>query len=219
MMQRPSKVHYNLEENTSILFFPDGTTGEYSVRGSLCFPILVENPVQHSHELVGYALLACQDVSSKVVTVFEQRSFTNIDPIVEDNIIKHDGLARWFNMNWNMYFGRKYYFQAESEITRKYRLDVSRSAMIEPKPSLIEVHIYENDNMNNLIWQYLKRGLLRFENKSPLHECLKSLQEGSKSVPPAILALQLLLCGIDRYPYKKRNEGRAYATAHNERTF
>lgn len=209
-MNRPINCLAELEHKTSILYFPDDTAGEYYMRGALCFPILVPKPgarPDESHmDIEGFALVAGQNVKTKVVHIFEQTTFNIIDPIVEGNIIRFPGLARWFNQNWTSYYARKYFWRQDYETAKKYRLDIHRSKHIEPKPTLIEVVTYDNDDMSHLIWQYVKLGRLVFEKYSPIHSALKTLQQGdTKHTIPAIYALQVLLCGLDRNPYHERS--------------
>jgi hypothetical protein len=207
-VEKPTNAHFNLEHKTSLLFFEDGKSGEYYVRGSVCFPMLVEHMVNGKviMEIDGFSMLAAQDVESKAVYIFEQQPFNIIDPIIEDGVIKHQGIARWFNRNWNIYYGRKYFYSDNFETAKKYRLDISRSKQIEPKPQLIEIITYQDEDMVHLIWQYMKLKRLFYEAGSTVHKALKDLNQTDKKVPPVIFALQLLLCGLDRHPYRVKGE-------------
>lgn len=211
-MIKPLSCSFNQENQTSILFFQeeDGQrAGEYLVRGAVCFPIMIESPGaregERLHDIVGFALLACQDVKTGVVTIFEQQEFAVIDHIIRDQRIEHKGLSVWFNQCWSRYFGRKYfYFHKDHEYARKFRLDIHRSVMIQPKPEMIELEIYDDSELNHVIWSYVKTQRLVYEKDSPLHIQMKILKDSDKIVHPAIYALQVLLCGLDRFPYRKR---------------
>lgn len=202
-MDRPYNRHFNAEQGTSILYFQgeDVPDVEAYVRGGICFPMFVETPTP---DVFGFAVLGCQDIKTGIVTIYEQRQFAVVDNIIEDSKILHEGIASWFNQCWTKYYGRKFFYAQDFETTRKYRLDISRSVMIQPKPEIIELETYENTDMLHILWHYVKMGKVRYESGSALHALLKDMQHGTKVVHPAIHALQMLLCGIDRFPYRKK---------------
>jgi len=214
-VNKPVSCSFNQDRQTSTLFFVDEAgkrAGEYYVRGSVCFPLMIESPGARDgarlHDIVGFALLACQDVETGVVTVFEQQEFAVIDHIIRDSEIAYTGLCTWFNECWSRYFCRKYfYFHRDHEYARKFRLDIHRSMMIAPKPEMIELEIYDDSELNHVIWSYVKTQRLVYERDSTIHVQMKQLRDGDKAIHPAIYALQVLLCGLDRFPYRKRTQG------------
>lgn len=200
-MDKPYNRHYNIEQSTVTLYYKDASHGEYCVRGGICFPMYVEYP---KPDVFGYAVLGCQDIKTGLVTIFEQQAFEVIDNIVKDGEILHEGIASWLNMCWSRYYGRKFFFAQDYELSRKYRLDIHRSPMIQPKPEIIEIEAYDEADMRHIIWHYVKMRKVKYEKGSELHKVLDVMKHGDKIVHPAVHALQMLLCGIDRFPYRKK---------------
>lgn len=203
-MDKPTGCQFIPERQTSILFFEDKDAGEYMVRGSVCFPILIDVPSSNTKDIVGYALLGCQNVETGVVHIFEQQEFSTIDHIITDQRITHKGLNVWFNMCWSKYFGRKFFYAQDYELCRKYRLDIHRSAMLNPKPEMIEIETHDSADMQHFIWSYIKNVRLVYESGSVLHNLLAQMKTNDKVTHPAIYALQVLLCAYDRFPYRKK---------------
>lgn len=201
-MDKPVSCKFIPERQTSLLFFKDKEAEEYCVRGALCFPVLVDAP--GGRDVVGYALVGCQDVKGGAVHVFEQKDFTVIDHIVKDGRIQHTGLSQWLNKVWSKYYCRKFFFSQDYELSKKYRLDIHRSVMVEPKPVMIEIETHDDYEMQHTIWSYVKTARVIMEAGSVLFQKLQQLKQGDKQVHPAIYALQVLLCGFDRFPYRKK---------------
>ena len=200
-MQKPYNRHFNAEQGTSLLYFKDAERGEYYVRGGICFPMFVDGTPP---DVFGYAVLGCQDINTGVVSIFEHQPYHVIDNIVENGEILHQGLASWFNLCWSRYYGRKFFYSQDYETSRKYRLDIHRSGMIQPKPEIIEIESYDEADRQHIVWSYVKMNRLRFEANSTIHIKLENMKRGDKTPHPAIYALQVLLCGIDRFPYRKK---------------
>jgi hypothetical protein len=209
-MERPINSHYNVERRTVTLFFNDGESGEYCIRGAICWPRPVEEMVTQNGQGVlvrkveGYALLGCQDIHTGVIWVMEEQPFVVIDSILDKGKITYEGLSLWFNRNWAKYLSKKYYFQDEYELSRQYRLNISRSKMIEPKPTLIQIDTTKDVDLTHSIWRFISLKQLRYDKTGYLYQKLNLLKQDDKSLNPAIYALQLLCFGFERYPYKER---------------
>lgn len=204
-MEKPYNRHYNTEQQTTILYFKDRGDMECRVRGGICFPMLVENPEPGVYgDVYGYAVVGCEDINTGIVHIFEYKKFHVIDNIVEDNKIIHEGVSSWFNMCWAKYYCRKFFYSQDYELSRKYRLDIHRSPMIQPKPEIIEIESYDEADRQHIIWSRVKTRKIRYESNSELYRLLELMKKGDKTVRPEIYALQVLLCGIDRYPFRKR---------------
>ena len=140
-MQKPIHRHFDTHRKTSRLYFDDTEPIECYMRGGICFPVkYVSNDRIHNN---GYAVLAGQDVKTNKIHVFEQMNWVTVDDILEiDNkTIKYPGLSHWLNMAWNKYFCRTFYYNQSEEHSRRFRLQILRSKMIAPKPSIVEVPI------------------------------------------------------------------------------
>lgn len=204
MIPKPTHRHYNLKRNTSLLYFDDNEFPiEFYMRGGVCFPIQYEI-LGRGMDTNGFALMAGLNLSTGVVTVFEQAQWVTIDDILdkENQTIRFPGLSHWLNMIWNQYFARAYYWCQEEELARRYRLQILRSMMIDPKPWFYEIHAMTPNDIVSCIWRYTKTGRIIIERDSELAAQLGQAQKGDKQILPAVYALGCCLTGIDLYPFR-----------------
>lgn len=171
------------------------------MRGGICWPVAVET--SGGTDVQGYAVLVGQDVKTKICWVFEQRDFVTVDHIIEDTKITYPGVSTWFNDCWSRYFGDKFYWNQDDELTRSYRIDVWRSDMIKPKPSLIEISWPDDRSVLHLVWKMVKTRKIRFDDGSMLHRQLGDAKKDDKKLKPAVHALSCALAGILRYPFRE----------------
>jgi hypothetical protein len=207
-MQKPVKVHYDQDRQTSLLFFDNRSDAwadpvEYQMRGGICWPKTVVFDI--GVEVEGFVLLAGINVKSREVRVFEQKSFVVVENIVAgDGTIEHQGIEQWLNTCWTRYFGTKYYWFQDRELTKKYRLEVLRSMAIQPKPQFIRVELSKDKEIPiHTIWKMLSLDKLKIERDSKLYKALEVTQKGQKEILPAVHALTVLLEGVERYPYRQ----------------
>lgn len=204
-MEKPYNRHFNTEQQTTILYFKEREDMECRVRGGICFPMFVENPEPGVYgDVYGYVVLGCEDINTGIVYIFEHKPFHVVDNIVEDSKIIHEGISSWLNMCWSRYYCRKFFYSQEYELSRKFRLDIHRSPMIQPKPEIIEIEAYTEPDRQRIIWERIKTKTIRYEKDSDIHRLIGLMRRGDKTVRPEIYALQVLLCGLDRFPYRKR---------------
>ena len=192
-MERPRKAHYNLKRQTSILYFSEGDLGEYYIRGGIFWP----------EEDNGFAILAGQDINDKKVHVFEEYSFLTIDHVFgPDQMIEFHGLAPFFGKCWSKYYGDKFFWNQPEETHKRFRLQVSRSQMVQPKPHFIEAPLSDADSARRLPFDYTRIGRLNMEEGSELHKQLEIAKHDEKAHLPAVFALGRLLAGFERYPFR-----------------
>lgn len=176
---------------------------EYSMRGGVCWPKLVERSGGHEYE--GFILVAGQDVRTKVVTVFNARKFQTVENIIEDDKIAFRGIADWLTKMWSKYFVRTYYWDQDFELSKTKRLEVLRSPMVNPKPQFVEVDISTTEEARMAMWRFVKLGKLNAGKKgTDLHEQIVSSKIIDRDSQPAVHALSCLLAGIERYPWRER---------------
>lgn len=205
-MRKPIERHYNEKNDTTVLFFSETEEGnEYYVRGGICFPITFERA--GVRDVQGCALLGGQDVRTKIITIFEQIEFVTIDNIIDDKtqMIEYYGLGSWLNKAWARYYARKFFYNQPFETAKKYRLEIIRSKMINPKPYLISVPFIDDDEAHHVIWKQVKTKRIKMKEGSILHEQLGVVKGGDKQMLPAVYALACLLIGIERFPYRKKD--------------
>jgi len=207
-MKKPIHRYFDNHRKTSWLYFDDEENPrECYMRGGICFPIRYESLMGIDNH--GYAIIAGQDLKTGIVHVFEQMNWVTIDDILakdESNAVKYSGLSHWLNMAWNQYFMQAFYFSQPDELSRRFRLQVLRSPMINPKPRFIEIHINNTDDLLSAIWHRIKTGLLEIEKDSEIASLLKETKVENKEIFPQIHALGCCLLGLEQYPWRKPYE-------------
>ena len=199
----PSRVHANAARKTSVLFFPDSAEGrEFYMRGAVCWPTLVDRE-DGSQDVQGYALMAGLEVATGFVQVFEETDFVTVEHILTpEQIIQHKGLAPWLNTNWSRYYGDTYFWRQGDELTRKYRLEVVRSPWCRPKPHFVEVEWQDEAEARQLVWRYVKLRRLGVARNGKLASAMQAAKMDKGAAAPALHALQCLLAGLERYPWR-----------------
>jgi hypothetical protein len=197
-MRKPIHKHLN-KDGSSRLFF-DGKTDyrDYYMRGGICWPVT---------DAPGYILLAGQDIETKKVWIFEEQEFLVINHILDEetSTIEYRGVAPFFVDCWARYFGRKYYWKQGWDLHRSFRLEITRSkAVINPQPIIVEIKWPDDSDVAALIWKYMQLGRLKVQKESRLAEELRGAATTDKEISPPIHALQCLLAGIEKYPWRKR---------------
>jgi len=212
-MQKPIHRYFDTHRSTSWLYFEAGDPKECYMRGGICFPFKYESLKGIDNH--GYAVIAGQDFKTDIVHVFEQINWITIDDILSKgasqeslpmNTIKYPGLSHWFNMGWNKYFIQTFYFNQPDELSRRFRLQIIRSKMINPKPRFVEIDINNKDDLLSGIWHRIKTGKLEIEKDSEIAEILKGTMIDDKEVFPQIHALGCCLLGFEQYPWRKPYE-------------
>jgi len=205
-MEHPLKVQADLNRKTSILYFPNGDSAEFYMRGGICWPITYE--CRGKMENNGFALMAGQDIKTQNIYVFEEISFVTIENILNQATgqIEFHGLSYWFNKVWSEYYARKYFWGQDETLHRRHYLKVIRSPIIEPKPGFIEVPISDPKDVTSSIFQYSQTDKLKIEKESQLAEQIKMIGPESNTQPPSVQALSFLLVGFEMYPWREPRE-------------
>jgi hypothetical protein len=238
-IERPNRRVIDAARRTVRLWFggtgpasPDGYAGqedishpldgEYYLRGGICWPVTVR--VGSECAAVGFVLLIGQNIVTGKRLVFEERSFSCVDPIINtDGRIEFDGVASWFNQVWTSYACRDYYWHQDEQTHKAYLLQVIRSLMIEPKPQFIEVPWQDEEQVTPLYWKYLNTDRLKYkaaahassgdyagQDGGELHGQLRQYQlaMGAEKIEsfPAVLALMCALAGMERSPWRERKK-------------
>ncbi len=207
-MQKPVRAYYDKTRQTSMLFFDKRSDAwadpvEYSMRGGMCWPKTVRFDI--GVDVEGFVLLAGVNVKTREVRVFEQRAFVVVENIIAgDGSIEHPGIEQWLNICWTRYFGRKFYWFQDRELTKKYRLEVLRSLVIQPKPEFIRIELSKDKEIPiHTVWKFMNVGKLKIERDSLLWKALELTQKGKKEMLPAVHALTVLLEGVERHPWRE----------------
>jgi len=212
-MIKPAHRYFDNHRKTSWLYFDKGDPRECYMRGGICFPVKYKSLTGIDNH--GYAVMAGQDLKTGIIHVFEQVNWVTIDDILSKgtsqeslpmNAIRYPGLSHWFNMCWNKYFMQTFYFNQPDELSRRFRLQIIRSPMINPKPRIVEMFINSKDDLLSGIWHRIKTGQLEIEKGSEIGDVLKDTMVEDKILFPQIHALGCCLLGFEQYPWRKPYE-------------
>jgi hypothetical protein len=184
--------------------FPNGESdGMYYVRGAICWPVLNEI----TGKAQGFAMLAAQRTSSKVIVVMESTPFTHIENIVEDGKLIWEGLVDWFRAVWQKYYADSFFWTGSPDTHHQYLLQVIRCEDIKPSPWFVEIHISDMDDAINTLYNMKSKDLLVLDDASRLVKDLTLWEQtGRKQVMPSVQALLALTSGYARYPFRAQEE-------------
>jgi len=206
-MNKPNHRYYDNHRKTSWLYFDDESSRECYMRGGICFPMKYQSLTGIGNH--GYIVIAGQDLKTGIIHIFEQMNWVTIDDILSrdiTNAIKYPGLSHWFNMGWNKYFIQSFYFNQPDELSRRFRLQIIRSLMINPKPRFVEIDINNQNDLLSVISHRIKTGMLEIEKDSEIGTLLKETMVEDKELYPQIHALGCCLLGFEQYPWRKPYE-------------
>lgn len=192
----PYTVKWNKDRYTSTLFFDDdkslAQTGEYLVRGGVCFPVVTDKSIK------GYAVLCGMNMSDKTVYLFNEREFVVIDHVIEANRVEYHGISVWFNEMWSKYFADTYFYRQDYDVSKKYQNQIIRSDMIEPKPRFVQSKNKDEDQSMHTLYEKDITGKFRY-SAGQVWEEMQLYDKNDKAVYPALHALQCCLNGFDKY--------------------
>jgi hypothetical protein len=212
-MRHPKKAHLK-NDGTVILYFEDDDTDLFYLRGGICWPH--RYTTAGSQDYGGFGLVVGYNIEERKAYVFGQRFFRTVNNILVQDTppipgqiehighkIEHRGVADWFVEMWSKFYVRTYYWSQDSELAKKFRVEISRSNNIQPKPRFPEVQT-PTKFPESIIWEYIKLGKIQYEAGSPLHLQLKQDQHDA---PPAAHALLCCLAGIEKNAPKVLRQG------------
>jgi hypothetical protein len=208
-MKFPTHKHFDSYRKTTWLYFDDEAPRESVIRGGVCFPMHYQTP--GGVETGGYAVLAGQDLLTGMIHVYTQSPWVTVldilaaadDPVLPLHAIKYRGISDWFNAAWKEYFGRTFYFTQPEELSRRFRLQISRSPMINPKPIIVEVPVYGPTDFMDSVWHGVKSEKLKIPQDSELFRDLGEMMQDDKVMRPSVHALGCCLLGYERFPWRK----------------
>ncbi len=203
----PERATMDLDTGCSWLFFPKAHRGKpvsvrypgsiapdgyYQMAGGICWPMLVKGVFK------GAVLIAGRSVETGKVYVFEQREFASVDHIYSlDGELIEEGLAASFPRWWATYFLRRFYWFQTDEWNATFRRRLRHSPLVEPRPSLVEVHWRDSEHVALMVSDATARRELMFKGGGILESQLDQMQADPEIGPfPAVHALACLLTGL-----------------------
>lgn len=205
-MDRPFRVHWDEKRRLSLLYFK-GREREpvYSdMRGGVCWPMTVQLDKTGEPDVYGYLLMAGKDIVTDHVTVYEQLRWVTVNDILDADTgeIRWPGVGMWLNGVWKRYNGLKYFFFQDFPTASKYRLEITRSHAIQPKPQFIEAYWQDTGAALAVLWQRIQMGKLTIEKGSQLLSDLRTIRSSDTQTLPSVHALLCCLAGMERFPYR-----------------
>lgn len=201
-LSRPIRAQLHAQKGTSTLVWSEAESAEFRMRGGVCWPAQVN--IGGRREIQGYALLAGEDIKTKIVWVFEEMAFMVSSNVMRaDGTIEYPGVAPWFTRQWSTYYGLKYFWHQPDELTRRFRLEVGRDPMANPKPVFIEVPWQDYGQAAMMVWESIQLERLRFAKSGQLATDLTAVVREDREFPASVHALMCCLVGLKLYPYRE----------------
>src|SRR4030042_1484287 len=125
------------------------------------------------------------------------------DPNFPVNAVKYKGINVWFNEVFTKYCCTKYYFNQPEELSIRFRLEISRAFMIQPKPKFVECPLYNEDDIMSVVWHSIKSENIQVDKGSEIIKALEVMKDSDKDMVPAVYALGMCLLGFERFPWRK----------------
>jgi len=196
-MKKPLKAKLNNFHHSVELFF-ENSIEEYSIRGAIVWP----ESITQTMAVEGMAIIAGQNLQNLQITVFEQFPFFHVDLRIMAGGEMVAGLGPWFNEMLKQYGCRSYFWVGNKMVHRRYRTEIMRAAMIEPKPLFIEIPFAQDKNEGNtLILEKAREKKFLLENDSVIMKQLRMDSPDPRN-QYGIQALRVLLAGYEKYPWR-----------------
>lgn len=206
-IQKPINAIPQRRRKTSVLIFPDGSQAEYYLRGGICWPMPFKEG--NINVIRGFVLICGVHTKTGVVSVFEQTPFASVDHLINSKGIIVDGgigACKLFNLAWQTYYCRKYYFHQQTHTHNMFRKQVRASRMIDPKPSFKFIDWKDDEDIAITMWAKTHRKQLLIDGDSPLADQLKSYQANPAVVSTGRWALLCALAGMDKYSWRANED-------------
>lgn len=195
----PQAATWNVRRDTVSLLFDGNRTGEYHVRGGICWPVPVGNRAE------GALVIGAQDVKSGIVRICGQTPLLCVDHVIDPTtgVIKYRGVAGWLNQGWQSYHARMFYYRQSEDVHKRWALQVLRSKLVEPKPAFRPVVWKDHAEGRALILAWLGAERVIFPAGSPVDHGLRQAEAQSGAPVPVVHAVTALLAGLERYPWRR----------------
>ena len=188
---------------TTKLHFDGGAVRDFYVRGSIAWPEGDEE---------GFALMAGQDIQSKIVYLFEEFQFWTVEHWLEDDGTLHPrdddptkfhvGLIQFITDNFTKYKSCSYFWGSQHvDIWKRWGTAVYNNPMLPKQIELIEVP-YVKEVGENLVAEYMNTEKIKGDQRFKLYE---KVQEQDIQDNNGAHALRALIAGFEYVPWVKIN--------------
>jgi hypothetical protein len=100
---------------------------------------------------------------------------------------------------WRTYYGDTFFYQQNFEVVKKYRLQMIKNMMLEPKPRFIECKRKDNDQSMHTLFEKDMTGNLIYSRSSKIYSEMQQFEADIEQKYPALHALTCALNGYERY--------------------
>ncbi len=200
---KPGMAKLNKDRGTTFLTFTDQEfNGEYAFKGAICWPVTTE--LFGETAVYGFVLMAGQNLRTKIVYIFEDRVFSTVGSAIAPGNVFLPGIESFFNRCWTRYYATNFYFGGQpAQTAQKYRLQVSRNEMVQPKPSFIEIEGFEPEQALTTALQNNRAGTLRARPGGDLQKQIGFVQMRDKAMVPGLHALECVSAAYEQYPWRE----------------
>ena len=193
---------------TYLHFDGEGVPRPFYMRGSIAWP---------EGDQEGFALLAGQDINTKIICIFEEFPFWTIDHWLEENgnIRQRTdsqgdptseyflGLFQFIQDNFSLYKAFAYFWGSQHiDIWKRYGNEVYKNPLVPRALEMIEVP-YVKEVGDNLIAEYMNTERIKGDQRSKLYVLL---QDAAVNDNNSVQALRALLAGYEFQPYVNLGE-------------
>lgn len=205
IIRRPMAVtKHKVNPYTSLLHFEGGVVKPFYMRGAIAFP-------DGNNE--GFAIMAGQDLLSKILIIFEQFKFWTIETWLNGDGTIHTrddgtgfdlGFMQFINDTFSLYKSATYFWGGQHiDVKTRYSVQVYKSEFKHPMFSLIEVP-YVNEIGDGILGEKLNTEAFKGQIDSYLSKSVEQfvntkMDAGAKN--GAVLALETLLAGFEKIPW------------------
>lgn len=203
MILLPQKAYWNAERRTCLLEFTESSpaqSGEYVVRGSICWPMSTQADVLAK----GIFLLGALHLKTGVLWILQQQAFYNIDHILrDDGGIAYQGLSQTLCDMWAKCYCSQIFWHSDAETHQRYRHQMQASSMVSPKPHMVEVHWTSDISAAQTVWARLQAGQLKHDKDGLLAQVI-GIHAGNPDLKPGpeMMSAMTLCNGYDSYRWR-----------------
>jgi hypothetical protein len=206
MIPKPRSVKVT-DRRTTIFYNEDGSMREYCVRGGVCFPTLVVTPA--GQKIIGYVVVLAQNVDTKRVDIIDEVEFLSLDnvhglpePGAGQGHVIIWGVTMFLNDMWSKYGCKYYYWSQDADLMMRWRIEISKSIQILPKPSMIRVLWGDDKQAMGNVWQMFESGMLYGTKGTRMSNVITQIK-GRTTLDvfsPELHSLQCAVNGLLRFP-------------------
>lgn len=195
-IERPELVTNSGEyRGVRTLHFPYAATEDVRLWGGIAWPTIVGQP--GAERVEGFACVAAENISTRIITVYEQTRWVSIEPEVAPNrsAVKR-GLANYLQDWYALYRVSTYSTICQRDSEREtWEPQVRHCRMIQPQPGLRIEH-FDIDDAFAEIMTRAQAGQFFHSAGQPLDVAIQAAKTDRSQVQPAVMAVAAAMRGL-----------------------